>query len=811
MTTRMLLLLLFGSSVFAAGDRGIVVSNFGHMESAEGVLPLRHTEVKAEVTGVVSSVRVTQHFVNPSKSPIEATYVFPLPEHAALYAMSMRIGERTIVAQLRPREEAQRIYREARSQGKRAGLLEQERPNVFTQSVANLMPGDEIEVELAYVEELTPRGGEYQFVFPMVVGPRYRAGAEVTPPILRKGLRPGHDISVALHLSAGVPLVDPHSATHRFLVERESPSAATIRLADDDQIPNRDFVVRYRLGGPQLQAALLANHDARGGHFLLMLQPRLEMAADDISPKEYVFVVDTSGSMNGAPLEKARAAMRRCLRAMRPDDRFQVIRFASNAEQLAPRPIAPTAEAIAASLRWVDGTEGAGGTEFLPALDLALHAERDPERARIVLFMTDGYIGYEREVLRYLKANLRGANLFAVGIGASVNRYLIDGMARIGHGEPLVILEHDAAEPVIDRLFATVSRPALTNISIDWGNLPVSDVSPGEPPDLFAERPLVVSGRFHRGASGVVVVRGCRGGQPFEQALQVTLPDHGDGNPALGLLWARRALDDLDERYDFEDTERSAVKEHMTHLALSYGLASTFTSFVAVDSAIVNRAGAAKRAPVPVALPSGVEETALASATLSHDRFVPGDPEVRIAAPPDTTSVTLIFPGGELKACARDPRTGEWTASFLVPEGTADGIYRIQVIVTARSGLQRLGQLRYQIDGTPPLVRARVEPAVAAPGAPVRIIVESAVAPLAVAAVDGDLGDPGFAARVSEELSRVEARLPSGESLPLVRAADGSFRAELPAPAERGEHTLALIARDAAGNKTPLTVRFTVR
>jgi Ca-activated chloride channel homolog len=821
-------------------DHGIIVSNFGHMETREAaVLPLRHTDVKAEVVGVVSSVHVTQTFVNPSSHPIEATYVFPLPERAAIYSMRMRIGERVIVAQIRPREEAQRIYREAKSAGKRTSLLEQERPNIFTQSVANIMPHDQIEVELAYVEELVPRGGEYQFVFPLVVGPRYVGGGEpigkagsgwsfdtarvedassITPHLLPKGMRPGHDVSLSLHIAAGVTLVDPHSATHRFLLKRESPSAASITLASDDTIPNRDFVVRYRVGGAQPQAALLANHDARGGHFLLMVQPKLDMTAADTAPKEYVFVVDTSGSMHGRPLEMARAAMRRCLSAMRPNDRFQIIRFDSNAEQMAPHPLEPTPKAIEAGLRYIDSLDGGGGTEFLPALELALDASRDPERARIVIFMTDGFIGYEREVLRYLKEHLGGADLFAVGIGSSVNRYLIDGMARIGHGDPFVMLPLDPPAAVIDRLFATVSRPALTNITIDWGDLAVSDVTPGAAPDLFAERPLVVTGRFHRAGSGVVVLRGCLAGRPFEQRLQVTFPaaGTGDSNPTVGLLWARRTLDELGDRYDFEDTARAKIQERMTHVALSYGLMSAFTSFVAVDSAVVNRTGKSQQAPVLLPLPSGVEtsaapQIAYAAGSLSHDRFVPGDPDVRIAAPPDTTGVTLIFPTGEVKACWRDPRTGEWVASFLVPEGTRDGIYRIQVIVTARSGIQRLGQLRYQIDSTPPLVRAHVEPAEARPGARVRLSIESTPVALAVTPTESDLGDPGFAARVTEELALVDARLPSGESIVLARGADGRFAAEFAAPKEPGVHSIAVIARDAAGNKTPLTVPLTVR
>src|SRR5262249_23945692 len=356
-----------------------------------------------------------------------------------------------------------------------------------------------IEVQLRYAEELVPQHGQYEFVFPMVVGPRYVGGgpaigrrgagwaadnervrdaSRIMPHMVQAGLRPVHDISLKLHVTAGVPLVAFGCPLHKTTLAQPTADNATIALAPEDTIPNRDFVVRYGLSGAAPESAPLANHDVHGGHFLLMVQPQKVMSATDVAPREYVFVVDTSGSMSGFPIELAKQAMRRALAGLNAADRFQIIRFADDAETFARTPVAPSEATVQAALRFVDDLRGGGGTEYLPALKQALQAPRDPARARVVVFMSDGYIGYESQVLRFVRQNLHEANLFAVGIGQAVNRYLIDGMAHIGHGEPMVILDPAEADAVIERLLSLISRPALTNIQIDWGGLSVTDLAP---------------------------------------------------------------------------------------------------------------------------------------------------------------------------------------------------------------------------------------------------------------------------------------------------------------------------------------------
>ncbi len=595
-------------------------------------LPLRHTSVRAEVAGVVASVEVTQHFTNPYARAIEAIYVFPLPHRAAVHAMEIRVGQRRIQGVVKERQEAQRIYDRARRAGQTASLLAQERPNIFTQSVANILPGEAIEVKIRYVETLVPEGTRYEFVFPMVVGPRYVGGgqpagtrsgggwgqdtdripdaARITPRLLRAGQRPGNDISLQLRVHGGVPLQHVQVVTHQATV-RQDGSGATVTLDPRDAIPNKDFVVRYQLAGAAPQAALLASRDAQGGHFLLMIHPQARMRTADVAPREVVFVVDNSGSMDGFPVAQARRLVRRSLRNLRPTDTFQIIKFAGAPDQFAPRAVQASPDNVARGVRYVGQMQGAGGTEFLPALRAALSARKDPERARIVLFITDGYVGYEQEILRYLRQNIAGVNLFALGVGSSVNRFLIDGMARIGSGSPFYLLNSEKASSVVEQVFSMISRPALTHIDLAWDGVQVADLTPPALPDLFGDRPVVVTGRYQAGGLATVTVRGLLAGRPFSRRLQLQLPQAADNqHPAVPLLWARQRIAYLMDIFATEPERRQEVKQQVTATALAYGLVSRFTSMVAVDQRVRSSEGTPARVQQPVPLPEGVSERA---------------------------------------------------------------------------------------------------------------------------------------------------------------------------------------------------------
>jgi len=511
--------------------------------------------------------------------------------------------------------------------------------------VANILPGDDIRVEITYFQDLAYERGRYEFVFPMVVGPRYIPGAasglggtgwspdtdrvpdasRITPPLLPPGVRPGHDIQVRVDLDAGAPFRELETPSHAIRVERRGPSRAAVSLAPEDTIPNKDFILRWRVDQERPVAGWLAHRDERGGTFLLTLEPEVDPPQSRTAPREYVFVIDTSGSMHGFPLDQAKRVVRRCLEDLGPEDRFQVILFAGAATQLAPSPLDAGERNAQRALRFIDEAVGSGGTEFLPALEKALAAPPDPERARIVLFLSDGYIGYENEVLRYVNEHRADANVFPLGVGSSVNRYLVDAMARAGQGEPFVLTPDEDPEPVVERFFRYVSRPSLTHIRVRFEGVEAEDLEPETLPDLFDGRPLSIVGRYRDGGRARVTLSGRLAGQPWQQTLTVQLPEAETGASGLPLLWARRSIESLRDAAARGDLDREEARERITGRALAYGLMSEYTSFVAVDSQIRNPDGTPRPVAVPVPLPDQVSPLAApAAAYKSRGGSFPG-------------------------------------------------------------------------------------------------------------------------------------------------------------------------------------------
>ncbi len=792
-------------------------------------LPLRHTQVDAEVVGVMSSVRVQQVFVNDGSEALDATYRFPLPAGAAVHAMTLQVGPRRIVAQIQRRDEARSTYEAARSHGQTAALLEQQRPNLFSWDVANIRPGDTVTVSLEYAQELVPTGGRYLWEFPMTVGTRYIPGGHEDPAVNGPTAeRSGRDVAVSLTLHAGVVMRGIRSDTHAVGVTQDSPREARVVLSAHDTIPNRDLVVGWQLTGDRPQATLLARDEAiGGGHFLLMVQPRAAMDLSHTAPREYLFVVDTSGSMGGAPLQMARGVMQRCLGAVRPGDTFQIVQFASGASSFAPAPVAPSPATVARALAWVDSMQSGGGTEFLPALELAFRQPRTPGHARVVVFMTDGYIGNEAEVLAWLHARTDKGNLFALGIGSSVNRYLLEGMARIGRGRPFMVLDPASETEVVRDLFATIARPALTDLTLHWDGVAVYDTTPEHPPDLFADRPVVITGRYARPGRGTLTLRGMLAGRPYTETLAVDLQGYGGAptHPALSYLWARRRIDDLMDAYTFAPPDRrSPLAAQVTELALAYHQLSDFTSFVAVDP-LERGAPADLRVVEPTLEPvqtPGVQPHAGLSMVplqapmaqpyiaLSHDQVAPGDPEIAVRAPAGTRSVTAHLPDGETLPLVYDPRRDLWVANFVVAHDTPDGVYTIGVDFTLHDGSTFTRRARFEVDARPPEFVATTEP-MGLPGAEIVLrVVPAARAP--APAVDWtDVGSTTFAARVGHEVERVEVLLPDGTVEAATADADGSFSLRFRAPTAHGLHRLDVVARDAAGNATRRVVPFTVR
>jgi len=585
-------------------------------------LPLKHTDVKAQIAGYVASVRVTQQYHNPFAEKIEAVYVFPLPQDAAVSEFVMVIGDRKIRGIIRERQEAERIYREARRAGHVASLLTQERPNIFTQKVANIEPGKAIDIDLTYYNTLPYRDGAYVFAFPMVVGPRFNppgtsdgvgavarsaAGSSGQPTevsYLRPEERSGHELSLTVDLDAGVTIEEMASSTHEIEAETISPNQRRVVLAKRDVIPNKDFVLRYRVAGRKIKSALLTHEDERGGYFTLMLQPPASLKRIPRSPREMIFVLDCSGSMSGAPLDKAKRAVRRVLTLMEPEDTFQIIRFSNNASQLGPRPLLATRKNIRRGLRYLESLHGTGGTMMVEGVKAALDFPHEDGKLRVVSFMTDGYIGNETEILAAIHDKLGPSRLFSFGVGSSVNRYLLERMAKMGHGAVAYVeLNQAAADEAVDAFYERIAYPALSYIEIDWGSLDVAGVYPSRLPDLHVGRPVVITGRFSGELAGSVRVIGRAGGERL--AFSVSVEPASRQWPALAQIWARQKIADFADRATYENDVQPLVAG-IKETALSYGMMSKWTAFVAVDSSRVTEMEYGVTVPQPVPVPEGV-------------------------------------------------------------------------------------------------------------------------------------------------------------------------------------------------------------
>ena len=563
-------------------------------------LPLEHTEVHAAITGYVGTVDVTQQFENPFDEKIEAVYMFPLPEKAAVTEFVMTIGERRIRGILREKEEAEAIYREARAQGYQASLLTQHRPNIFEQKVANIEPGKRIDVNIRYFHSLAYRDGWYTFVLPTVVGPRYNPPGSKDPvhalprahvqPVstgtgvryLRPDERSGHDIGITVKLDAGVG-IEAVESSHRIDKTRTSPEAATIRLAEQATIPNRDFVLKFKVAGGHVKTNLLTYVDRKKGqgYFTMVLYPPEHLDAAPRHPMEMVFVLDCSGSMRGEPIAQAKAAILAALDLLKSGDTFQVIRFSNNASRFGPEPVPATRENIARAKHYVRQLRGTGGTRMIEGIRAALNFPHDPRRLRFVTFLTDGYIGNEVEILDAIHKSIGESRIFSFGVGGSVNRYLLNRMAKVGRGAVAYLALDDSGAQVMRYFFNRISRPVLSDVEIDWGTMKVTGTYPKRLPDLFVGRAVVVTGKF-TGQPGQPVVRGRAGGRRVEYAV----PQSGDEavHAFIPSIWARLRIADLTDRQartqDPHDELGGAIKK----TALEYGLMSDYTAFVAVDA-----------------------------------------------------------------------------------------------------------------------------------------------------------------------------------------------------------------------------------
>lgn len=575
-------------------------------------VPLEHTGVDAAVRGYIGTVRVNQRYTNPFSEKIEAVYTFPLPQDSAVDSFLMTIGDRTIRGIIREKEEAQQIYNEAKSRGHVASIMTQQRPNIFTQRVANIEPGKRIDIDIRYYHTLPYRDGAYEFTFPMTVGPRYNPSGTTTPSniaYLTPNERSGHDISLTLDIDAGVPIANLISPTHSIRTTVESSTTAIVTLSPSDTLPNRDFVLRIGVAQSDLQSALLTHPapNGVGGTFSIMLVPPQSTASLQRAPVEFVFVLDCSGSMRGEPLTQSKQAMRRALRSLQPGDSFQIIRFSSNASALGAQPLEATTENINKGLRYINQLEGTGGTQMIEGIKAALDFPSDDLRTRFVCFMTDGFIGNEAQILGTLHEKLADARVFSFGVGSSPNRYLLERMAKLGRGAVAYIGAGDDANTAMDLFFDRVSRPVLTQLTLlrPEGSRLIG-VYPRQFPDLYAGRPVVLTGRYTGTLVGPLTLTATLAGEPTTLTIPIANP--GEPLPELAALWARTRIADVTDEIAWtpNSQHRAGLTTLVTQLALDHNLMSNYTSFVAVDSLSTTQGNHGTTVITPVLVPEGV-------------------------------------------------------------------------------------------------------------------------------------------------------------------------------------------------------------
>lgn len=599
--------------------------------------PLKATNVVSNINGVIAETYVTQTYVNEGSVPINASYVFPANSNVAVHGMKMIIGNEMITARIQEKEEAKKEYEEAKSEGKSASLMEQKRPNVFTMDVANIMPGDTVNIELHYTELINPRENTYEFVFPTVVGPRYAppaasgddAGSSVSgndadgpasghkggddwvaaPYLASDAVVPG-DYNITVNLSTGVPIAEVTSKSHDIRIHQTDAASAQITLVNsEDYAGNRDFILKYRLAGEEIQSGLVLSQGQEENFFMLTVQPPERYEPEDIPPREYIFVLDVSGSMFGYPLDTAKDLLRDLVADLNETDRFNLILFANDSVLLSPESLPATAKNVKAALKLIDEQEGGGGTSLLPALESAIAIQKEDDWARSIVIITDGYISNDSEIMSCITDNMNSASFFSFGIGTSVNDCLIKQIAGCGMGESFIVTDsEDAAESAAN--FRTyIEAPLLTDISVTYKDFDVYDVETSAPSILYASRPIILFGKWRGMPGGTVTVTGQTGGKEFKQEISVDNVEADTESEALRYLWARTSLDRVTGYGNIRNDE--SVKNEVIELGKKYNMVTPYTSFIAVSEIIRNPEGDSADVDQPLPLPQRVSGLAV--------------------------------------------------------------------------------------------------------------------------------------------------------------------------------------------------------
>ena len=569
--------------------------------------PQVHTDVKIEITGMIGYARVIQEFENPGDEWLEGVYVFPLPEDAAVSHLTMDIGDRVIEGVIREREEARKTYTAAKKEGKKASLLEEERPNIFMMSVANIGPHDVIRVELEYQQTVRLDNGLFSLRFPTVVGPRYIPGEQaepvdrpdepglqgrvfattevvdaprISPPVVEPGQEPDNPISLEVILDPGFNLDRLQSLYHAVDVNYVNEDKAVIRLANTWAVADRDFVLEWApKKGSVPRAAVFA--EEKGGEkfiFLMVMPPAESINASYHIPREVIFVVDVSGSMAGPSINQAKEALEFAVARFRPEDRFNIITFNDSVDMLFSYPMTGTSEHIRKALRYIRGLDADGGTEIGPALYKALDGSTNLNRVRQVIFLTDGCVGNEQQLFQTVRERLGDSRLFTIGIGSAPNSYFMRNIAERGKGSFTYIGNVNEVQMRMEELYTKLENPMLTEIRFSLSSRDDAEMFPDPIPDLYLGEPVTLVAKVAE-VPEEFLLSGYYGGRYWETQVNTRAVGESEG---ISIRWARQKIKALMDSLD-GGADTDEVRKNVIATALQHHLVSRYTSLVAVD------------------------------------------------------------------------------------------------------------------------------------------------------------------------------------------------------------------------------------
>lgn len=582
-----------------------------HGEHRADTFPLKKSHADVSIAGTIAQVTLTQTYTNDGETPIDATYLFPASTGAAVNGMTMTIGDRVLTAKIREKEQAKKEFEKAKSENKSASLLSQQRPNLFQMEVARIMPGDVVSLTLRYSELIRPAEGTYEFVIPTAIGPRYTGEAKqetfTANPHLGEGESTPAKFSVNLTVATPLDLQSLACPTHSTDITFTDRKRATLTLAPTT--PDRDFIVRYKLAEEKIASGLLLHQGTDENFFVLQVEPPVEVSETDIPARDYVFLIDVSGSMHGFPINLAKKLFRDLIATLRPTDTFNVVLFAGSNTVLSPKPLAANQENLEKAIDLLSRQDGSGGTQLLEGMSTALALPSGKDISRSLVVITDGFISAEPEAFELIRNGAKGTNVFPLGVGSSVNRHLIEGLGHIAGNDSFIVTNSTETKDAVARVRTAISSPVLTGITVESEHFDISAFQPKQLPDLFANRPLTLIGKWSGEPTGSITLSGITGqGKTYSQTFQVSDAAESLDNPALRPLWARenvRALADYAQL-----TNQPYVIKEVTDLGLKYELLTPYTSFVAIDEKPRESDTPSLAVNQPLPLPSGVSSGA---------------------------------------------------------------------------------------------------------------------------------------------------------------------------------------------------------